>query len=71
MTVLSVEAPTGCPSQIRCQTVTGSWTKSRQWETHRTWFSVDHKAMRGVTSDRGAELLNSMQTVYRVDSSWV
>ena len=25
--------PTGsCPSRIRCQAATGSWTKSRQWE---------------------------------------
>ena len=25
-----------CPSRIRCQAATGSWTRSRQWETHRT-----------------------------------
>ena len=28
-----------CPSRIRCQAATGSWTRSRQWETHRTLFS--------------------------------
>ena len=28
-----------CPSRIRCQAATGSWTKSRQWETQRTLFS--------------------------------
>ena len=28
-----------CPSRIRCQAATGSWTKSRQWETERTLFS--------------------------------
>ena len=27
-----------CPSRIRCQAATGSWTRSRQWETQRTWF---------------------------------
>ena len=27
------------PSRIRCQAATGSWTKSRQWETQRTLFS--------------------------------
>ena len=31
--------PATCPSRIRCQTATGSWTKSRQWETQRTLFS--------------------------------
>ena len=25
--------PRPCPSRIRCQAATGSWTKSRQWET--------------------------------------
>ena len=30
---------TTCPSRIRCQAATGSWTKSRQWETERTLFS--------------------------------
>ena len=28
-----------CPSRIRCQAATGSWTKYRQWETQRTLFS--------------------------------
>ena len=28
-----------CPSRIRCQAATGSWTKSRQWEIQRTLFS--------------------------------
>ena len=28
-----------CSSRIRCQAATGSWTKSRQWETERTLFS--------------------------------
>ena len=28
-----------CPSRIRCQAATGSWTKSRQWETQRTLFN--------------------------------
>ena len=28
-----------CPSRIRCQAATGSWTRSRQWETQRTLFS--------------------------------
>ena len=28
-----------CQSRIRCQAATGSWTKSRQWETERTLFS--------------------------------
>ena len=28
-----------CPSRIRCQAATGSWTKSRQWEAERTLFS--------------------------------
>jgi hypothetical protein len=27
-----------CPSRIRCQAATGSWTRSLQWETQRTWF---------------------------------
>ena len=27
-----------CPSRIRCQAATGSWTRSRQWETQRTWL---------------------------------
>src|SRR2546422_2872797 len=27
-----------CPSRIRRQAATGSWTRSRQWETQRTWF---------------------------------
>ena len=30
---------TACPSRIRCQAATGSWTQSRQWETQRTLFS--------------------------------
>jgi hypothetical protein len=28
-----------CPSRIRCQAATGSWTRSLQWETQRTLFS--------------------------------
>ena len=28
-----------CPSRIRCQAATGSWTKSRQWEIQRILFS--------------------------------
>ena len=28
-----------CPSRIRCQAATGSWTNSRQWEIQRTLFS--------------------------------
>ena len=31
---------TTCPSRIRCQAATGSWTKSRQWEIQRTLFSL-------------------------------
>ena len=27
-----------CPSRIRGQAATGSWTRSLQWETRRTWF---------------------------------
>ena len=27
-----------CWSRIRCQAATGSWTRSLQWETQRTWF---------------------------------
>ena len=33
------EAVAACPSRIRCQAATGSWTKSRQWEIQRTLFS--------------------------------
>ena len=33
------DAERPCPSRIRCQAATGSWTKSRQWETERTLFS--------------------------------
>ena len=36
---VAVERPSSCPSRIRCQAATGSWTKSRQWETQRTLFS--------------------------------
>src|SRR6266852_8923906 len=25
-------------SRIRCQAATGSWTRSLQWQTQRTWF---------------------------------
>ena len=28
-----------CPSRIRCQAATGSWTGSWQWETQHTLFS--------------------------------
>ena len=34
-----------CPSRIRCQPATGSWTKSRQWETQRTLFSSARATM--------------------------
>jgi hypothetical protein len=27
-----------CPSRIRCQAATGSWTRSLQWETQRRWL---------------------------------
>jgi hypothetical protein len=33
------ETIAGGTSRIRCQAATGSWTKSRQWETQRTLFS--------------------------------
>ena len=39
----------GCPSRIRCQAATGSWTKSRQWEIQRTLFS-SAQAPRNVAS---------------------
>ena len=32
-------ASDACPSRIRRQAATGSWTRSRQWETQRTLFS--------------------------------
>ena len=32
-------AENACRSRIRCQAATGSWTRSRQWETQRTLFS--------------------------------
>jgi hypothetical protein len=32
------QTPRGCPSRIRCQAATGSCTRLRQWETHRTLF---------------------------------
>ena len=35
----------GYPSRIRCQAATGSWTKSRQWETQRTLFSSARATM--------------------------
>ena len=28
-----VRGTDACPSRIRCQAATGSWTESRQWET--------------------------------------
>ena len=28
-----------CLSRIRCQAASGSWTRSRQWETQRTLFN--------------------------------
>jgi hypothetical protein len=28
-----------CGSRVRCQAATGSWTRSLQCETHRTWFN--------------------------------
>ena len=34
-----------CPSRIRCQAATGSWTRSRQWETQRTLFSSARATM--------------------------
>ena len=37
---------TTCPSRIRCQAATGSWTKSRQWETQRTLFSSARATVR-------------------------
>ena len=37
--------PATCPSRIRCQTATGSWTKSWQWETQRTLFSSARATM--------------------------
>ena len=38
--LLGVNRPfIGCPSRIRCQAATRSWTKSRQWEIQRTLFS--------------------------------
>ena len=36
---------TTCPSRIRCQAATGSWTKARQWETERTLFSSARATM--------------------------
>ena len=36
---------TACPSRIRCQAATGSWTKARQWETERTSFSSARATM--------------------------
>jgi hypothetical protein len=36
---LELECDQPCQSRIRCQAATGSWTKSRQWETQRTWLS--------------------------------
>ena len=38
----SIEHPAdvgACQSRIRGQAATGSCTRSRQWETQRTWFS--------------------------------
>ena len=37
--------PRRCPPRIRCQAATGSWTKSRQWETQRTLFSSARATM--------------------------
>ena len=37
--------PATCPSRIRCQAATGSWTKSWQWETQRTLFSSARATM--------------------------
>ena len=34
-----------CPSRIRCQAATGSWTRSLQWETQRTWFKSAGRAV--------------------------
>ena len=38
-------AASACASRIRCQAATGSWTKSRQWETERTLFSSARATM--------------------------
>jgi len=40
------DSATACGSRIRCQAATGSWTRSRQWETHRTWFKSAWAAVR-------------------------
>ena len=42
---LLVSGSGACPSRIRCQAATGSWTKSRQWETQRTLFSSARATM--------------------------
>ena len=44
---------TACPSRIRCQVATGSWTKSRQWEAQRTLFSSARATMWPPTKVNG------------------
>ena len=60
-----------CPSRIRCQAATGSWTKSRQWQTERTLFSSARATMcplakvNGVWPFNDAWLRTSLEEVRR------
>ena len=62
---------TTCPSRIRCQAATGSWTKARQWETERRLFSSARATMcpsakgNGVWSFNDAWLRTSLEEARR------
>ena len=76
----SGSAARSCPSRIRCQTATGSWTKSWQWETQRTLFSSARATMwpptkvDGVWPFNDAWLRTSLSEARRhatVPQSWI
>ena len=58
--------PATCPSRIRCQTATGSWTKSWQWETQRTLFSSARATMWPPTKVDGVWPLQRRVAAYLV-----
>ena len=59
-----------CPSRIRCQAATGSWTKSRQWETQRTLFSSARATMCPPTKVDGVWPFNDAWLRTSLSEAW-
>ena len=59
-----------CSSRIRCQAATGSWTKSRQWETQRTLFRSARATMRPPTKVNGVWPFNDAWLRTSLSEAW-